>query len=333
MIIMRAKTLLLIVLFLGLAYRCCNCVREYYAERQCDRAKRTDPRHHYATSRRYIIAGAGCDLASLSPRRNRTRSCVLLPLHWKPNPNWLTRRGPVSTVRYCVMHSPRANRSVRGSFVKPGDRDFLQVVLTPGARAIAIPVSTGGASTGLLSPGDRVDVILTQNFKNDNAQDLKNTPLTRRSVSETVVDNLRVLAIDAPDTKPTCVAANPANGNFGRTVTLEVTPDQVEQINVAAELGKLSVALRSVTGPQSGSTTLASAAPFDNTDKVAATRWNTSSQNGRVMCRQPCTVLPSLSQLHSHHHRFRCSMEQVKKVVATTVQGNNIRSETIKPEN
>src|ERR1700745_3836473 len=80
----------------------------------------------------------------------------------------------------------------RGNIVRPGDRDFLQVVLTPGARAIAIPVATGGARTGLLSPGDRVDVILTQNFKNDSAQDLKNTPLTRRSVSETVVESLRV---------------------------------------------------------------------------------------------------------------------------------------------
>jgi pilus assembly protein CpaB len=132
----------------------------------------------------------------------------------------------------------------RGAIVKPGDRDFLQVVLTPGARAVAIPVSTGGASTGLLSPGDRVDVILTQNFKNDTAQDLKNTPITRRSVSETVVESLRVLAIDTPDPK-----ATPANGNFGRTVTLEVTADQAELINVAAELGKLSVTLRSITGP------------------------------------------------------------------------------------
>jgi pilus assembly protein CpaB len=141
----------------------------------------------------------------------------------------------------------------KGAIVRPGDRDFLQVVLSPGARAIAIPVSTGGASTGLLSPGDRVDVILTQNFKNDSAQDLKNTPVTRRSVSETVVESLRVLAIDAPDPKAT--AANPANGNFGRTVTMEVTADQAELINVAAELGKLSVTLRSVTSP----TTLASA--------------------------------------------------------------------------
>src|SRR6516165_4275925 len=103
----------------------------------------------------------------------------------------------------------------RSAIVKPGDRDFLQVVLSPGARAIAIPVATGGASTGLLYPGDRVDVVLTQQF---NAND---TPLIRRSVGETVVENLRVLAIDAPDTKA------PSGGAiFGRTVTLEVTPVQ-----------------------------------------------------------------------------------------------------------
>jgi pilus assembly protein CpaB len=136
----------------------------------------------------------------------------------------------------------------RGAFVKPGERDFLQIVLTPGARAIAIPVATGGASTGLLSPGDHVDVILTQNFKNDNQnQELRDTPLTRKSVSETVVENLRVLAVDAPDLKNAPVNQNA--GSFGRTVSMEVTADQAEQINVAAELGKLSLTLRSVNDP------------------------------------------------------------------------------------
>jgi pilus assembly protein CpaB len=119
----------------------------------------------------------------------------------------------------------------RNEIVKPGDRDFLQVVLSPGARAIAIPVATGGASTGLLYPGDRVDVILTQQFSNG-------APLTKRSVGETVVENLRVLAIDAVDAK------NPTGGSFGRTVTLEVTPVQAEAINVATDLGKLSLTLR-----------------------------------------------------------------------------------------
>jgi pilus assembly protein CpaB len=123
----------------------------------------------------------------------------------------------------------------RGAIVKPGDRDFLQVVLSPQARAISIPVTTGGASTGILYPGDRVDVILTQTFKND-------PPLARRSVGETVVENLRVLAIDALESRPN----GTANG-FGRTVTLEVTPEQAERVNVATELGKLSLTLRSIS--------------------------------------------------------------------------------------
>ena len=143
---------------------------------------------------------------------------------------------------------PAGEPILQSAIVKPGDRDFLQVVLTPGERAIAIPVATGGASTGLLTPGDRVDVILTQNFKNDNTA---NAPLTRRSVSETVVEDLRVLVIDEPDKAATpgrpMSPVNPATGNFGRTVTLEVTPAQAEQMNVATELGKLSLTLRSAT--------------------------------------------------------------------------------------
>jgi pilus assembly protein CpaB len=123
----------------------------------------------------------------------------------------------------------------RGAIVKPGDRDFLEIVLSPQARAIAIPVATGGASTGILYPGDRVDVILTQTFKND-------PPLVRRSVGETIVADLRVLAIDPLETR-----SNGAANGFGRTVTLEVTPEQAERVNVATELGKLSLTLRSVS--------------------------------------------------------------------------------------
>ena len=115
----------------------------------------------------------------------------------------------------------------RNAIVKPGDRDFLQVVLSSGARAIVIPVATGGASTGLLYPGDRVDVILTQTFKND-------PPLTRRSVSETVVESYAYWRSLQLTPSP------PVNTGFGRTVTLEVTPEQAEKI-VYTELGKLSL--------------------------------------------------------------------------------------------
>jgi pilus assembly protein CpaB len=175
---------------------------------------------------------------------------------------------------------------LQATIVKPGDRDFLQVVLTPGERAIAIPVATGGASTGLLTAGDRVDVILTQNFKNDTAPDMRTTPVTRRSVSETVVDNLRVLAIDAPDTNIRAAAVNPATGNFGRTVTLEVTAEQAEQVNVAAELGKLSLTLRSTTDY------LASVSP---TAPIVRAVNNHDPLDGRVKATWAGDVSPALS--------------------------------------
>jgi pilus assembly protein CpaB len=143
----------------------------------------------------------------------------------------------------------------RDDIVKPGDRDFLQVVLAPGARAIVIPVATCGASTGLLFPGDLVDIMLTQTFKN-------NAPLTRRSVSETLVESLRVLSVDAANVRPVA-----ASNGFGCTVTLEVTLEQAEKLNVAIELGKLSLTLCGVSG-----TGHIIAAPMPGMGKAAAVK-------------------------------------------------------------
>jgi pilus assembly protein CpaB len=122
----------------------------------------------------------------------------------------------------------------KSGIVKPGDRGFVNAVLDQGTRAITISVAMGPSGTGLVFPGDRVDLILTQNFKNEDA------PLTRRSVSETVAEGLRILAIDKPDPK-----AGGAPNAATRTVTIEVQPAQAEKISVAAELGKLSLTVRS----------------------------------------------------------------------------------------
>ncbi len=326
---MRAKTLLLTALFLG------SLVAAAIAfVNTMPKGSATAPKEQILAATVALPAGTLLRAQDVTwqPVSETQPDQIVYPsataLEAKPE---LADERRVSVYGAVLRHALTPGEPIRsGSFVKPGDRDFLQVVLTPGARAIAIPVSTGGASTGLLSPGDRVDVILTQNFKNDTAQDLKNTPLTRRSVSETVVDNLRVLAIDAIVTKPTNVAANPANGNFGRTVTLEVTPDQVEQINVAAELGKLSVALRSVTGP-SGSTTLASAAPFHNTDKVAGNthiqpKWAGDVSPALYGAAEPKPVAlipPPVQVFHGAG----------KEGGGNNGPGSNIRSETIKTEN
>jgi pilus assembly protein CpaB len=84
-------------------------------------------------------------------------------------------------------------------------------------------------------PGDRVDLILTQ------SQDDSTLPPGRRVSGETVLHNVRVIAIDrqlmqgATSESPESQAA--------RTVTLEVTPPDAERIAVAVRLGRLSLAI------------------------------------------------------------------------------------------
>jgi pilus assembly protein CpaB len=127
---------------------------------------------------------------------------------------------------------------VASMIVKPGDRGFLAAVLAPGYRAVSIGVNPVSGASGLIFPGDHVDLILTQDFQKGDE------PISRRSVSETIVTNVRVLAIDqrlqeaSPDPK--------AQIAIPRTVTVEVLPKQAEMVNVAVQLGSLSLTLRSV---------------------------------------------------------------------------------------
>jgi len=126
--------------------------------------------------------------------------------------------------------------------VKPGDRGFLAVVLSPGSRAVSVPVTASSAISGLVFPGDRVDLILSHRSAEAGAGRKAESILA----SETVLENVRVIAIDqsTDDQKGKAVAAVP------KTATLEVTPRQAEMVMVAAELGKLAFSLRSLALPE-----------------------------------------------------------------------------------
>ncbi len=124
-----------------------------------------------------------------------------------------------------------------GRVIKPGERGFLAAVLAPGMRATSLPLNTASDVAGLILPGDHVDLILSHPLKNPSET---NGPV--RNVSETVMTNLRVVAIDQTvndqDKKPL----------GGKTATFEVTPKQAEMIEVAKMLGNLSLVLRSAGG-------------------------------------------------------------------------------------
>src|SRR6185503_9832143 len=77
----------------------------------------------------------------------------------------------------------------KGALVGPNDSGFLAAALVPGMRAVTVPVSNTTGVAGFIFPGDRVDMVLTQ----DVAGGGDGPPL---KVSETIIRNLRVLGTD-----------------------------------------------------------------------------------------------------------------------------------------
>ncbi len=120
--------------------------------------------------------------------------------------------------------------------MRPGDHGFLAAVLGPGMVAVSVGVDTITGTAGLIWPGDRIDVILTQAI-GDAA-----LPVGRRIAAETVLTDVRVIAIDQQLIQG--VAPDGTEGK-ARTVTMEVTSAQAERISVATRIGRLSLAVRS----------------------------------------------------------------------------------------
>ncbi len=151
-----------------------------------------------------------------------------------------------------------SNEPLIGSeLVRPTDRRFLAAVLEPGTRAVSIAVDASQSASGLALPGDNVDVILTQSFgeSSDNPG--------RKSVGETVLHNIRVIAVDqalGSDTKGSSsssergvfAAASGATSRIPKTVTLELTERQAEILMVGVQLGRISLSVRSLERPDAG---------------------------------------------------------------------------------
>ena len=125
----------------------------------------------------------------------------------------------------------------QGSIVKPGDRGFLAAALGPGMRAVTVPVSALTGVAGFVFPGDRVDLVLTQNVEASAGPPLK--------VSETIVRNLRVLATDQRATPSVDDKGNTVVSEY-KLVTIEATPRIAEKITVAQSIGTISLSLRSL---------------------------------------------------------------------------------------
>jgi pilus assembly protein CpaB len=138
----------------------------------------------------------------------------------------------------------------------PNGRATLSNLVTPGMRAVTIKTDEIAGVGGFVTPGDRVDVVLTRDAGEiqevqKNAEGAAGSTIT----TEVLVENAKVLSVgQAADERQT--APQVAN-----SVTIEVTTQGAQKIALARNIGNLSLTLRAsaeMNGLGSGLTTISS---------------------------------------------------------------------------
>lgn len=145
---------------------------------------------------------------------------------------------PSDMTGWAVRRGIGANEPIlKSRLLKPGSAGFLAGVLGPGMRAVSTNVNAETGAAGFILPGDRVDVVLTQQVRRTKGDDAGRDKI----ISETVIADVRVLAVDQSfdDIKELA--------RIGKTITLELTPKQAESMAVAKRMGRISLSLRSLT--------------------------------------------------------------------------------------
>jgi pilus assembly protein CpaB len=159
---------------------------------------------------------------------------------------------PATIVTGMVVRSPMVPGEpvTFAKIVKSQGAGFMAATIAPGMRAVSISVSVASVAGGFILPNNRVDIMLTQIGDGNGA---------KRGVTRTVLDNVRVVAIDQTTDKPDQKAVSDV-----KTVTLELTPDQARTVATAQAMGTLSLTLRSLGDEQ---TATADAAPSNTDDQ------------------------------------------------------------------
>lgn len=115
-----------------------------------------------------------------------------------------------------------------------GTKGGLSAVIAEGKRAMTVRVNDVVGVAGFALPGNYVDIVVNTEDESQTNADGRN-----KSISKIVLDHILVLAVAQESSvreegKPKVVNA----------VTLEVTPEQAEKLDLARSVGQLSLVLR-----------------------------------------------------------------------------------------
>lgn len=180
------------------------------------------------------MLGRDSDIASLAVLREKVPAGAL-----PDDPETRARLRGALVQRFIEVGTP----ITAADMLNPRERGFIAAVLAPTTRAVSVAVDPVTGVGGLIWPGDRVDVILTQTIERGVA-----AAAQRSVISETVLSNVRVIAIDQ-DIAQGVAGSNGVAGRLATTVTMQATATQAERLAVARQLGQISLAIRSSADP------------------------------------------------------------------------------------
>lgn len=240
---MGSRTVLYFTLFLAIAGIAGIFARAYFSDQSAEAALAPEP-----TGPKIIMAvrplevGAFLTAEDVKWKALENEEGVVLSQHFIQGAAKLQDLLGAVVRRPVSMDAPVTAAHV----VKPGQRGFLAAVLRPGMRAVTVEIDKVSGNSGLIFPGDYIDLILTLDLK------AKDDRLSRRLASETILANVRVIAIGQRVESFASVDADTDNKRLETTATLEVAPQHAERIHVAQELGRLALSLRSLADDNHG---------------------------------------------------------------------------------
>jgi len=136
-------------------------------------------------------------------------------------------------------------------FVHSDSAGFLAATLTPGHRAVSIPITQESGAGGFILPNDRVDLMATELVSDS----------PKRYMAHVVLANIRVLAMDQ-----TVKQDKDQKTVLARTATLEVTPAQARAVGRAQAAGPITLILRPIGDPKAMAAVENDTAPEETTD-------------------------------------------------------------------
>ncbi len=136
----------------------------------------------------------------------------------------------------------------RDKLSNPEDPSFIAANLPSGMRMVTLSSDGVAGLAGFVLPGDRVDVVVTQEFRLP--QEVREEyGVNETHVTETLVSNVKVLAVNQRATVDVNDDEGDARSKRDRlpsSVSLEVPIEDAQRIRLAQEIGYVSLVLRSL---------------------------------------------------------------------------------------